>query len=156
MCLHPGMAPDAAADVAEREARRSMPTLRNAADGVTELRLGPAYCYLAFFGHGNRCRYVKVGLSSHPERRMQHMSTDNPLDLLAIYACRQGTRAMAYGVEQAMLRATRSIHCRGEWLMIDECDASHIAAVAASLAGGVASPDGERLRFEPVWAGASE
>jgi hypothetical protein len=147
------LSPDEAADIAIVKARACIPTAHDAAQAIAAGRNGPAYCYLAFFGTANRCQYVKVGLSSHPERRMQSILTGNPLDLLALYACRQPTRALALAVEKSMLYATQSINCRGEWLRIDECDRANIPAAVDALAGGGAGPDGARLRFEPVWIG---
>lgn len=136
---------------ANERAAEILPTAREAARGISLLRSGPAYCYLAFFGLKGRCRYVKVGMSAHPEGRVYGLTTGNPFDLLAIYACRFDSRAMAYGAEQTLLRAMDSIRCRGEWVEIEECSADDLGAVADGMAG-VLRPDADvRPRFDPVW-----
>jgi len=136
---------------ANERAAEVLPTAREAARGISMLRTGPTYCYLAFFGTKGRCRYVKVGMSSHPEGRVYSLTTGNPFDLLAIYGCRFVSRGEAFSAEQSLLRALESIHCRGEWVEIDECGADDIGAAAEGIAGALKMADGNRPRFEPLW-----
>jgi len=146
-----GSAVDGAIEIANSVALDSCPTIKQAAQGIAELRKGITYCYLAFFGLNGRCKYVKVGMSTHPERRVYKLTTGCPLDLIAIYACPETSKKAAYRLEQSLLRNMNGISRRGEWLEIDECAAKDIADVAHGLAGASCMEDGSRPEFGPVW-----
>lgn len=131
-------------------AAKLLPTRRQAAIDIADIRKGPVWCYLAFFGIGGRCKYVKVGMSSHPEMRIYGMTTGNPLDLTAIYACRFASRRQAYAAEQTLIHTLASIGRRGEWVEIDECAFADIPSVAQGMGSLIRTPNGERAVFEPI------
>lgn len=117
-----------------------MPTAREAANGIAELRNGPAYCYLAFHGIDGVAQFVKVGMTRHPEQRMYNMATGNPLDCLWVYVCQLQTASAAYGVEQKLLRHMASHKRRGEWLSIGAADEAMAASIAQGLADVAGAP----------------
>lgn len=120
----------AAADLAIE----STPTIREAVEGVLNLRFGPAYCYLAFYGTAGSAAYLKVGMSRHPEERLYSMSTGNPLDCLWVYVCELPSTRAAYHVEQQILRHMASHKRRGEWISLGAIDSGAAASLARSMA----------------------
>lgn len=109
---------DATVDYAVQTAARLVPTAREASKMIAGLRVGPAYCYLAFYGIGSTSQYAKVGMTNHPEKRLYGMSTSNPLDCLWAFIAQFPTRPKAYGAEQAILRELSEHKRRGEWIEV--------------------------------------
>lgn len=120
------------AQEAVRQAESNLPTAREAAQQIAQLRDGPAYCYLAFHGLDGIAQFVKVGMTRHPERRMYEMATGNPLDCLWVYVCRAPTTALAYAMEQSLLRRMSEHKRRGEWITLGSIDTVAAAALARS------------------------
>jgi hypothetical protein len=118
----------AAIDVAER----NLATAKEAAQRIVELRSGPTYCYLAFYGRNGAGQYMKVGMTSHPEQRLDSIATGNPLDCLWVYTAEFDTRGKAYGAEQAALRSLADHKRRGEWIEVTT-DAEAAKAIARQL-----------------------
>jgi hypothetical protein len=122
-----------AALLAGEEVQSLVPTAREAAQRIAEMRSGPTYCYLAFHGLGDRAAFLKVGMSAHPEQRLYGAATDNPLDRLWTFLARFPVRAKAYGAEQALLRHLRGHKRKGEWLDVENTDATGASRMAAQL-----------------------
>ena len=133
------------------EAIARVPTARKAAKAIAQMRNGEAYCYLAFCGLDGVARFMKVGMSAHPEQRISQLSTGNPMDFIGVYASRHRSRADAYAVEQGLLRSLSALRCRGEWIDIGRQDAVGIERLIRDLTVEAARlRDG--ARFEPIAA----
>lgn len=113
-------------------AEANAPTTQEAARRIAEMRNGPTYCYLAFYGLDGRGLFLKVGMTSHPEKRLHDFACGNPLDCLWTFAARLPTRPQAYRVEQAILRHLADQKRRGEWLAVS-CDADGAWAIAREM-----------------------
>lgn len=136
----PGAELDDVTNYAIKQARETVPTIKQAAMAVAELRNGPTYCYLAFYGLRGVASFLKVGISNHPERRMYGIATGNPLDCLWVFAARFVSRSVARSVEQALIRHFSARKRRGEWLHLDgvsEEAATGMARQMGILAGEV-------------------
>jgi len=116
-----------------RAAEANLATAREAAEHISELRAGPAYCYLAFHGLDDVAQFVKVGMTRHPERRLYEMATGNPLDCLWVFTCRVPCVRMAYRIEQSLLRHLEAHKRRGEWITLGSIDAEAAASLAMSM-----------------------
>lgn len=122
----------------------TVPTTRDVASAIAQMRAGPVYVYLAFFGLSGICKYVKIGMSNHPESRVYGFTTGNPFDFQAIYACKFPTRRAAYAAEQSLLRRMANNSRRGEWLELEEFPIE-LAQNAADHIGG------QDYTFAPCW-----
>lgn len=114
-------------------ANANLPTALEAARHIAEMRNGPTYCYLAFYGRDGVGQYLKVGMTSHPEKRLYGIATGNPLDCLWVYVAQFDTRKQAYSAEQTILRDIAEHKRRGEWIEITT-DAEAARAFARQLA----------------------
>jgi hypothetical protein len=119
--------------LAAEEVQSLLPTAREAAQRIAEMRNGPTYCYLAFHGLGETAGYLKVGMSSHPEQRLYGASTDNPLDRLWTFLARFPVRTRAYAAEQKLLRHLKVHKRKGEWLDVGATDQQSASALARQL-----------------------
>jgi hypothetical protein len=115
-------------------AQANLPTAKEAARNIAEMRKGAVYCYLAFYGLRGQCQFLKVGMTAHPEQRLYGIATGNPLDCLWVYISRLPTRGQAYRVEQSILRHLSDHKRRGEWIEV-ACDAEGAAGIAREMAG---------------------
>jgi hypothetical protein len=144
----PDVEAEDAFEEAKTHARTLVPTAHEAALEISALRNGPTFCYLAFFGLEGRAQFVKVGRSTHPERRIYSFTTGNPLDLLAIYARKFISRQEAHAAEQSILKAAKETSRRGEWLVIE--DGAEPAIVAERIGSAINCHNGGRDVFEPI------
>lgn len=132
-----------AAEIALEITQRLVPTAREAAARIAEMRAGPAYCYLAFYGLAESARYLKVGMSSHPEQRFCSAATDNPLDRLWTFIARFPVRTSAFGAERRLLSRLKAHKRRGEWLDVGEtgyADARALARQISEVIGAAFQP----------------
>lgn len=131
---------------AAEAAREMVPTARDAALAIAEMRR-PAYCYLAFCGVGGRAQYVKIGMSIHPEKRLYGMATGSPLDCLWVYTADMPGRKAAYRAEQFLLRRMADHRRRGEWIEVGDLDAKGAASLARHLSQVLEQMDTASSRF---------
>jgi hypothetical protein len=117
-------------------ARATVPSVAEATRGIIEMRNGPTYCYLAFYGRSGESQYLKIGMTSHPESRLYGMATGNPLDCIAAYVAKFPTRSATYAAEQSLLRLLVSHKRRGEWIEVT-ADYDAAAGMAGSLGGAI-------------------
>lgn len=135
------------AQEAVRQARDNLPTRKEAAEQIAQLRDGPAYCYLAFHGLDDIAQFVKVGMTRHPEQRLYGMATGNPLDCLWVFVCRAPTTRAAYHIEQTLLRHLSEHKRRGEWITLGSINAEAAAALARSMGDLAKSTEAEADGF---------
>jgi hypothetical protein len=109
------------------------PTAREAADRIAEMRSGPAYCYLAFYGLDDTANYMKVGMTRHPESRLYGMATGNPLDCLWVFVSRLPVARMAFHVEQHLHHHLAEHRRRGEWFSVGNTTRESADALARQL-----------------------
>lgn len=110
-----------------------VPTARQAARAIADIRAAPAYCYLAFHGTDGEAQYLKVGMTTHPEQRLYSMATGNPLDCMWAYTCQLQSRREAYFVEQTILRHLSAHVRRGEWIGVGRLTKHESECMARSL-----------------------
>lgn len=115
-------------------ARETVPTAKDAAMAIAEMRL-PGYCYLSFCGVEGVAQYMKIGMSTHPEQRLYNMATGSPLDCLWVYTVRLPTRRAAYRAEQTLLKHMAEHKRRGEWVEVGQVRADGAADLARHLSG---------------------
>lgn len=118
---------------AARIAAECVATAEEAARKVAQLRTGPAYCYLAFYGLDEVASFAKVGMTRHPEQRLYGMATANPLDCLWVFVSKCEDARAAYHVEQSLLRRMAARKRRGEWLTIEATDRDGAEGLARQL-----------------------
>ena len=133
LTLDPSSDLEEATSYAVKQARDSVPTTKQAAMAVAEMRNGPTYCYLAFYGLDGCASFLKIGISNHPERRMYGIATGNPFDCLWVFAARFASRKIAYAVEQSLIRHFHSKKRRGEWFQIDGVDEVAARSIASDV-----------------------
>jgi hypothetical protein len=126
---------DEACVVAEaiRQAEANLATAKEAAERIAEMRDGPAYCYLAFYGLDDTANYMKVGMTRHPEQRLYHMATGNPLDCLWVFVSRLPVARAAFHVEKFLHRHLEAHRRRGEWFAVGNADWQAASALARQL-----------------------
>lgn len=139
---YPNLLPEEIVEMAIQAARTNAGTAKDAADRIAEMRNGPNYCYLAFYGRGGAAQYMKVGYSAHPEQRLYGIATGNPLDCLWAFTAPFPTRKSAYAAEQAILREISGHKRRGEWIEIEAGDpeATALARQLGELVGSQFQP----------------
>lgn len=123
------------------QAAHNVPTTQQAVDAIAAMRKGPAYCYLAFHGLDKVARFLKIGMTNHPERRMYEMATGNPLDCLWVFAGKLPSRRAAFHVEQTLLRHMSEHRRRGEWIVVDSLNVALAESLARQL--GMVARDAE-------------
>ena len=77
------------------------------------------YCYLAFFGDGDRAVNLKVGISKDVSFRMKTFATGNPMQNLWTFVVKLPDILEAGKVERFILAARKDWALRGEWLRVD-------------------------------------
>lgn len=134
---------------AMRQAVANLPLRQDAARSISEMRAGPAYCYLAFHGLDGIAQFLKIGMSRHPERRLYGMATGNPLDCLWAFTAKLPTAKQAYHAEQSLLRHMEERKRRGEWIEIGATDEAGAVALARQLGAVMLEAEPDAGEFTP-------
>lgn len=70
-------------------------------------------CVLYFVGSDDK--YIKIGITSCIEDRMNHYNTHNPTEISLIATINMPNKKSAYKLEQNLLATFQKYHVKGEW-----------------------------------------
>jgi len=105
------------------------------------------HCYLAFYGDGGEAKYVKVGISRDPKRRVKDFVTGNPLRVQWAFAAEiEGARE----VELALHDHLRNYNTQGEWFALGGLTEPQVCAFVARMAEVASGVAGSQVVFHRI------
>lgn len=71
--------------------------------------------YIYFIGSGKNHKFVKIGKSINPKKRMAELQTASPVTISLIHYESVNTEEKAFIIEKELHRIFRKYNSRGEW-----------------------------------------